>query len=55
MENEWAKALKEGKEVQVNIKPVYTGNNSRPDKFDVFYSINGKKYQVNIKNTPGGI
>ncbi|QHM73277.1 16S rRNA endonuclease CdiA [Mixta intestinalis] len=55
MENTWAKALSEGKEVKVNIQPSYTGNNVRPDKFYVEYSINGgRPIAETFKNAPGG-
>ena len=54
MEKEWAKALKEGKEVKVNIKPVYTGNSSRPDSFKVSYSIDGKIKDEIFNNAIGG-
>lgn len=35
MENTWANALKDGKQVNVKIEPVYTGENKRPDSFSV--------------------
>ncbi|MFP1814123.1 DNA/RNA non-specific endonuclease [Lonsdalea quercina] len=55
MENTWAKALNEGKDIKVNIQPSYTGNNVRPDKFYVEYSINGgRPISETFKNSPGG-
>ncbi|EFO2185370.1 filamentous hemagglutinin, partial [Escherichia coli] len=55
MENTWAKALSEGKDVKVNIQPSYTGNSVRPDKFYVEYSINGgRPVSETFKNVPGG-
>ncbi|WHU85642.1 DNA/RNA non-specific endonuclease [Pantoea agglomerans pv. betae] len=55
LENTWAKALSEGKDVKVNIQPSYTGNSARPDKFYVEYSINGgRMISETFKNAPGG-
>ncbi|TDB47399.1 hypothetical protein C5468_19160 [Photorhabdus luminescens subsp. mexicana] len=55
MENEWGRALKEGKQVNVKINPIYSGNNTRPDKFNVKYSIDGgRPVIVNFNNSPGG-
>ncbi|CAE1140998.1 hemagglutinin repeat-containing protein [Serratia sp. Tan611] len=56
MENSWAKALKDGKQVDVKIEPVYSGNNKRPDSFSVTYSIDGGRPVIkDISNTPGGV
>ncbi|WP_387493201.1 DNA/RNA non-specific endonuclease [Photorhabdus sp. RM96S] len=55
MENTWAKALKDGKQVDVKIEPIYSGNNIRPDRLNVQYSINGERpVIVDFKNVPGG-
>ncbi|MEK9498311.1 DNA/RNA non-specific endonuclease [Photorhabdus sp. P32] len=55
MENEWGRALKEGKQVNVKINPIYSGNNTRPDKFNVKYSIDGRRPVIlNFNNSPGG-
>lgn len=42
MENQWAKALKDGKEVHVSISPEYSGDSFRPDSFVVKYVIDGE-------------
>ncbi|WIJ63453.1 DNA/RNA non-specific endonuclease [Serratia nevei] len=56
MENTWANALKDGKQVNVKIEPVYTGSNQRPDSFNVTYSIDGARPVIkDISNTPGGV
>lgn len=56
MENTWANALKDGKQVNVKIEPVYTGENKRPDSFSVTYSIDGGRPVIkDISNTPGGV
>jgi len=55
MENTWANALKDGKKVDVNIQPIYSGSSTRPDRFIVKYSIdNGRPVNIDFKNTPGG-
>jgi len=55
MENTWAKALSEGKEVKVNIQPSYVGDSVRPDKFYVEYMIDGgRPIEKTFKNAPGG-
>ncbi|NMC40889.1 MAG: hypothetical protein GYA43_06920 [Bacteroidales bacterium] len=55
MENDWARALKDGKQVNVKIEPVYKGDSLRPDSFNVTYSIDGgRPVFKDIGNTPGG-
>lgn len=55
MENSWANALKEGKQVNVKIEPVYSGNSQRPTSINVRYSINGsRKKEETFINAPGG-
>lgn len=55
MENTWANALKDGRTVDVNIQPMYSGNNTRPDRVIVQYSIDGgRPVNVDFKNSPGG-
>ncbi|WP_391592312.1 hemagglutinin repeat-containing protein [Yersinia massiliensis] len=56
MENKWADALKDGRQVNVKIEPVYTGNSKRPDSFNVTYSIDGGRPVIrDISNSPGGV
>ncbi|EKI1975138.1 contact-dependent inhibition effector tRNA nuclease [Escherichia coli] len=56
MENTWANALKDGKQVNVKIEPVYTGENKRPDSFSVTYSIDGGRPVIkDISNAPRGV
>lgn len=50
LENQWAKDLKAGKDVSVNVKVNYVGDSLRPDSFDVFYKIDGKPTFKNIPN-----
>lgn len=55
MENEWATALAQGKQVKVDITVQYPpGNISRPDIFEVKYWINGRKRLKAYENQPGG-
>ena len=43
MEKSWAKALDNGKNVDVRIEPIYSGISQRPISFEVEYKIgNGK-------------
>lgn len=39
MENIWARSLKENKEVNVKIEPVYIGNSDKPSSINVTYKI----------------
>jgi len=39
LEYAWAKALREKREVIVDIKPVYEGNSVRPVSFNIKYKI----------------
>ena len=41
IENEWAKAIKGGKDVSVDIKVNYSGESVRPSSYEVTYSIDG--------------
>jgi hypothetical protein len=42
-ENELAKEVKDGKEVKVNIEPIYDGDSRRPKAIVVTYSIDGEE------------
>ncbi len=45
MEREWGIAASEGKTVDIEIKPVYTGDSKRPDSFIVKTKIDGVRQQ----------
>ncbi|WP_337047831.1 DNA/RNA non-specific endonuclease [Serratia liquefaciens] len=48
--------MKDGKNVNVKIEPIYKGNNVRPEIFNVTYSIDGgRPVFKDISNAPGGI
>ena len=50
IENQWATAIKEGKQVKVNVDIKYDGNGLRPSEFNVKYEIDGKRYRQSILN-----
>ncbi len=50
LENQWAKALEEGKKVSVQVRVNYAGDSLRPSSFDVTYFIDGKPHYSHIKN-----
>ena len=50
LENIWAKALEEGKNVSVNIEVKYGGDSLRPSEFIVEYTIDGDFFQRKIFN-----
>jgi len=50
MEQEWASALKQGKKVDLSIRPQYRGTKTRPYQINVTYSIDGNITQVVIPN-----
>ncbi|WP_208590070.1 DNA/RNA non-specific endonuclease [Gracilibacillus suaedae] len=54
LENTWKKALEEGKEVRVKLKPIYLGNSIRPSEFKINYTIDGRKYSDRLTNYLGG-
>ncbi|WP_369011849.1 DNA/RNA non-specific endonuclease [Robertmurraya sp. DFI.2.37] len=52
IEDEWAAALKETppKEVTINLEVIYSGNNVRPEKFIVKYTIDGELFSEVLLN-----
>lgn len=48
MENSWAKALDNGKTVDVKIEPIYSGTSHRPISFKVKYRVDNGRW---IKET----
>ena len=55
MENEWARALQEGKQVKVDVEISYPpGTTSRPGAFDVTYWIDEIEHSLTFRNKPGG-
>lgn len=50
LENQWDKAIQDGKHVKVNVDVKYDGNGSRQSKFSVTYEIDGEVFRKNILN-----
>ncbi|MHB1316159.1 MAG: DNA/RNA non-specific endonuclease, partial [Christensenellales bacterium] len=50
IENQWAKAIKEGKQVKVDVEILYEGDSMRPTGFNIQYEVNGKYFERNISN-----
>lgn len=54
LEHKWQKALAAGKQVEIVIKPTYSGDSLRPRKLDIRYTIDGLPRSVKFVNGPGG-
>ncbi|WKB35444.1 DNA/RNA non-specific endonuclease [Terrilactibacillus sp. S3-3] len=54
LEYAWAKALREGQQVLVDIKPIYEEQSLRPSRFEIKYKIDGKKSVEVLENIYGG-
>jgi len=54
MEKSWAEAMQAGKEVRVEVSPVYSGTSQVPTQIDVRYWIDGAASKRVFPNTPGG-
>ena len=50
IENQWANALKEGKQVKVKVEVEYAGDSLRPSKFNIKYEIDGDQFIRSIIN-----
>ena len=50
IENQWAKAIREGKKVTTDVTILYEGDSLRPKGFEVKYTINNKLYNKKILN-----
>nr|WP_283809068.1 DNA/RNA non-specific endonuclease [Tumebacillus amylolyticus] len=50
LENQWANAIKDGKQVKVNVLVEYTEDNVRPSRFKVQYEIDGDYFEKMIIN-----
>ena len=50
IENKWAKAIEEGKNVKNKVEVKYEGDSLRPSEFIVEYEIDGKYYDESIIN-----
>lgn len=54
LEDKWAKSLRGGHRVHVNIIPHYGGTSQRPDSLNVTWSIDGKTKRKIFTNQKGG-
>ena len=52
MENGWAKAIQQGKTVEVDVRPVYEGSSVRPSKIYVAWTEDGEPYGRVFDNKP---
>ncbi|MBQ8741198.1 MAG: DNA/RNA non-specific endonuclease [Clostridia bacterium] len=50
IENQWARAIKNGQKVSVDIEVKYDGDSMRPVGFIVKYTIDGISFKKNITN-----
>ena len=53
LENEWARETKAGKKVYVRITPTYRDLSARPSSLDVFYTVNGLRFEKSFPNKNG--
>ncbi|RYD50531.1 MAG: LysM peptidoglycan-binding domain-containing protein [Sphingomonadales bacterium] len=54
LEDRWAKDLREGRKVFVDIVPHYAGTSRRPDRVDVTWYIDGEKHKAKFSNEATG-
>jgi hypothetical protein len=54
MENQWAKALRAGKTVSVEIIPHYKGVSRRPHRIDVVWYVGGERFSESFANEAKG-
>ncbi|MEE4379301.1 MAG: DNA/RNA non-specific endonuclease [Candidatus Competibacteraceae bacterium] len=52
LESTWQAALNRGQQVSVDIQPVFSGSNIRPDAISVHYTIDGRPFSRTIPNPP---
>ena len=50
LDNQWANAIVEGKDVSVNVKINYEGKSLRPSSFDIEYVIDGRMRFISLEN-----
>jgi hypothetical protein len=50
MENGWADAMVQGKNVKIEVEAIFTGVSKRPDEFVVKYTIDGQPFNETFKN-----
>ncbi|KQY89264.1 DNA/RNA non-specific endonuclease [Pelomonas sp. Root1444] len=50
MERTWAEAIRDGKQVKVEVSPVYAGGSQVPTKIEVIYWIDGQRAVQTFRN-----
>ena len=56
LENDWKRAIQDGKNVDVNVRVEYNGSDLRPSAFSIEYTIDGVEYSKHItKDFLGGM
>ena len=45
MENVWAKAITQGKDVKIQVNAIFEGASKRPQKFKIDYIIAGQPFR----------
>jgi len=50
MENDWAKAMVNGKDVKIKVNAIYTGTTNRPDRIRIIQEIDGEETVFNFIN-----
>ena len=56
LENDWKRAIQDGKNVDVNVRVEYNGSDLRPSSFSIEYTIDGVEYSKHItKDFLGGL
>lgn len=50
MENSWANAMVDGKDVKIEVKAIFDWNSKRPNKFEVDYWIDSVKQTMYFNN-----
>lgn len=54
MEKEWADAIRAGREVKVEVSPIYAGSSEVPDAIVAKWTVDGQTFRKTFPNTPGG-
>ena len=50
LENDWKRAIQDGKNVDVNVRVEYNGSDLRPSAFSIEYTIDGETVTKYITN-----
>ena len=50
LENEWYRAIRDGKTVGVSVCVEYAGDDLRPSAFSIEYTIDGEEHSKHITN-----